>query len=344
MPTSLDLFAGAGGLSLGLRRAGFETACAVELDADAAETYAGHSPDVEVRRARVEDQAWTPFRGRVDLVCGGPPCQPFSSGGLRRGAADDRDGLPAFVSAVSAVQPHAVLLENVPGLAVGRRRAVLGDFLGALRGMGYRVEWAVLNAADYGVPQLRRRLFVAGVRGGGFEWPEPTHGPGTPRGHVTAHSVLTTEPVGVPNRSRVTYAKNPQLRPSPYHGLLFNGGGRPIDPERPAPTVLASAGGNKTPFLDTLGLVPGYHARLAEGHAPDVGDLPGARRLTAREVARLQSFPDAVSFAGRQSSQYRQVGNAVPPLLATALGRALGVALGSGEASPVRAVQSDLFA
>ena len=324
---SLDLFSGAGGLSLGLRAAGFESEVAVECDPDAAETYTDHSPDSDVWLGRVERQGFDPLRGAIDLVCGGPPCQPFSSGGLRRGGDDERNGLPGFLSAVEAVRPRAVLVENVSGLAVGKRRAVLGGFLRDLEALGYGVTWRVLNAADYGVPQLRRRLFVVGLRSGRFVWPEPTHGRATSRPHVSAGDILTPEPVGPPNLARVTFAKNPDPRPSPYHGLLFNGGGRPIDLSRPAPTILASAGGNKTPFLDTRGVVPEYHAHVIAGGAPRVGDLPGARRLTVREVARLQTFPDDVTFAGARSSQYRQIGNAVPPRLARVLGEALREAL-----------------
>ena len=341
-PTALDLFAGAGGLSLGLQRAGFQTVCAVESDPDAARTYASHCAGTEVREGRVEGQDFGEFRGRVSLVCGGPPCQPFSSGGLRRGESDDRNGLPSFVRAVESVEPEAVLVENVPGLAVGKRKEALEELVSDLKSLGYRAEWEVLNAADYGVPQSRRRLFIVGLRAGSFLWPEPTHGEGTPQERIAAGQVLSDEPVGPPNRSLVTYAKNPDLRPSPYHGLLFNGGGRPIDLERPAPTILASAGGNKTPFLDTLGVVPTYHAHLKGGGEPDIGEVPGARRLTVREAARLQSFPDEVEFHGRPSSQYRQIGNAVPPLLARALGESLRSAL-MGNAEPPGPQQAELF-
>jgi DNA (cytosine-5)-methyltransferase 1 len=104
---------------------------------------------------------------------------------------------------------------------------------------------------------------------------------------------------------------------------LFNGGGRPIDLTDLAPTLLASMGGNKTPWVDTLGIVPGYHAHLAAGGEPRIGMVPGARRITVAEAAALQTFPDGMIFAGPRSSQYRQVGNAVPPLLAREVGRAL---------------------
>ena len=319
----LDLFAGAGGLSLGLRESGFQTVAAIDQDSDSAETFARHHPAADVRVARVDRVDLSEWTGRVDLVCGGPPCQPYSSGGHRRGTTDERDGVPDFLDAVRAVRPRAVLLENVPGLAVGSRRKVLAHILDALRADGFTVCWQILPAADYGVAQSRRRLMVVGVRTGTFVFPPPTHGPGTPHGHVRAGAVVTSDAVGEPNLSRVTYARNPQLRPNPYHGLLFNGGGRALDADAPAPTILASAGGNKTPFVDTLGVVPAYHAHLLSGGTPRQGDVPGARRLTVREVARLQTFSDETVFAGRPSSQYRQIGNAVPPRLAAAVGRAL---------------------
>jgi DNA (cytosine-5)-methyltransferase 1 len=166
-----------------------------------------------------------------------------------------------------------------------------------------------------------------------FEFPTPNHGPKRSKRWRTAGDVLGLEPTGEPNSSIVTYAKRPDLRPSPYDGLLFNGGGRPINLNAPARTILASAGGNKTPFIDTLGVVPEYHAALwdAESGKPRdgykdavrVGLVPGARRITVAESAALQTFPPDVEFKGRRSSQYTQIGNAVPPDLAAAVGSAL---------------------
>jgi DNA (cytosine-5)-methyltransferase 1 len=194
----------------------------------------------------------------------------------------------------------------------------------------------MLRAADYGVPQNRKRAFIVGIRRGEghFRFPRPTHGPLTGKAYVPAGAVLDRQRViGEPNRAVVVYAKTPDLRPSPYAGQLFNGGGRAIDLSMPCPTILATAGGNKTHFIDTLGLVPPYHRHLMQGGKPYTGNLDGARRLTVEECALIQGFPPEVAFQGARSSRYSQVGNAVPPPLAEALGSAIRSALTRGAES-----------
>lgn len=336
----LDLFAGAGGLSMGLHMAGFDPVGAVEIMEDAAKTYEAHH-DVEVDRRRLEEipeRELRAMRGKVPVVVGGPPCQPWSTGGLRRGEEDDRDGFTAMFRALDLIKPEAFIIENVAGLERGKTRSY---FLGLLRALedvlGYEIKAKTLNAADYGVPQQRQRMFIVGLRDGRLQFPAPTHGPGHSKPWRTAGEVLTDEPVGDPNPSIVTYAKNPDLRPSPYDGLLFNGGGRPINLNAPARTILASAGGNKTPFVDTLGVVPEYHATIWDADrgkpragykgAIRVGCVPGARRITVAESAALQTFSEGMEFQGPRSSQYTQVGNAVPPKLAAAVGKAVRAAL-----------------
>src|SRR5262249_57086936 len=111
-------------------------------------------------------------------VLGGPPCQPFSSGGLRRALADERNMIPEFLRAVEEIAPSAVLMENVPGLVAGDRLRYLSDIINCLRRLGYEPNWNVINAADFGVPQKRRRLFIVAMRGRKFEFPSETHGPG----------------------------------------------------------------------------------------------------------------------------------------------------------------------
>jgi DNA (cytosine-5)-methyltransferase 1 len=328
MVKGLDLFAGAGGLTLGLKAAGVETVCAVEVEPYRTATFGRHTPGARLITADVQGVSFSDFRDQVQLVYGGPPCQPFSSGGLRQAQEDERDMIPEFLRAVAEARPQAFLMENVPGLVVGDRMEYLGSVIERLESLGFAVAWRVLNAADYGVPQKRRRLFVVGLRHATFRFPEPTHGPGHARPHVAVGDVLPAHQIGEPNPSQVFYAKQPDLRPSPFDGHLFNGGGRPINRAEPCHTILASAGGNKTHFFDEQGLVPAYHAHLTAGGAPRTGTLPGARRLTVLESALIQTFPADMRFEGPRSAQYRQVGDAVPPLLAEAVGRALLAQMG----------------
>jgi DNA (cytosine-5)-methyltransferase 1 len=317
MPTAIDLFSGAGGLSIGLEEAGFETVFAVEYDANACDTYQSALPNVPLQRGDVREVDFKKWKG-VDLIAGGPPCQPFSIGGHRRGQLDGRDLLPEFVRAVLEARPRAFLMENVPGLASNTHRDYLRETLAPLFASYQVSEPHVLNAADYGVPQSRRRLIVVGFLDGGGVLPD-----GNTKHQVPAGEVLTLAPVGQPNSSKIVYAKNPDLRPNPYHGQLFNGGGRAVDLDAPAPTILASSGGNKTHFVDVGGHVPPYHRHLLAGGKPRTGELPEARRLTVAECAALQTFPTGMQFHGPRSAQYAQVGNAVPPKLAAILGSAV---------------------
>lgn len=321
---AIDLFAGCGGLSIGLGRAGFSVEAAVEIEAEACATFAGLHRDAALFDADIATVDFRSFRGEIRLVAAGVPCQPFSSGGKRLAAADPRDGFPQLLRAVREIRPDAVFVENVAGLARGSRQRYFASIVHALEDIGFTVAWELVNAADFGAPQKRLRLFLVGLRGRAFRFPEPTHGSGRRRSWVPAGSVISIDNViGQPNTSVVTYARKPDIRPSPYDGHVFNGGGRPIDLTKPSHTILASAGGNKTHWIDTLGVVPAYHARLVAGDHPLEGDVPGARRLTVAESALLQTFPPGTVFTGARSSQYTQVGNAVPPLLAEALGRAL---------------------
>lgn len=329
--TAIDLFAGAGGLSLGLEAAGIESVFAVEIMDDAVATYRGAFPGVEVHHGDISKVNFSRFAG-VDVVAGGPPCQPFSVGGLRKGRDDARDFLPEFVRAVLEVRPRAFIMENVPGLiSFGPYlRAVLSPLFDL-----YAIsDPQVLNAADYGVPQSRRRLVVVGSRdGAGFRLP-----PGNPNTRMPAGLVLASKPRGEPNPSKIVFAKRPDLRPNPYHGHLFNGGGRAIELDKPSPTILAAAGGNKTHFLDLENRIPAYHEHLRRGGSPLTGELAGARRITVEESAALQSFPGGVAFAGRRSSQYTQIGNAVPPRLAQAVAEELmGQVLGRSRRKRVAA-------
>lgn len=316
----LDLFAGAGGLSIGLEAAGFAIVAGAELDRDACETFGKAHPAAEVLPGDVGQIPFKPWQGVIDCVVGGPPCQPWSIGGKQLGANDPRDGWPLFIKALNVIKPRAFIAENVAGLDTGTRKPYFQALIKNLEDLQFNVTYKVLNAADYGVPQNRLRLVIVGLREGRFEFPSPRYGGPGQKPRRTAGSVIQADPTGIPNPSIVTYARQPDLRPNPYDGHVYNGGGRPIDLNKPAPTLLASMGGNKTPWVDTLGIVPEYHKHLLSGGEPRVGQVPGARRITAEEAALLQTFPTGMHFAGRRSSCYRQIGNAVPPLLAREIG------------------------
>nr|ADO24181.1 M.ApaI [Acetobacter pasteurianus subsp. pasteurianus] len=320
---ALDLFSGPGGLSLGMKHAGIEPVACVEKNKDAVSTYDAHTPDAEHYCSDIRSISFERYRGLVDIVFGGPPCQPFSTGGLRRGTADARNMFPEFMRVLKEVRPAAFLAENVPGLATRNRVQYLAELLNEFEALGFNVSWNVVSAADYGVPQKRRRLIIVGMKKGTFWFPKPTHGPDTNIPHVASGRVIDKACRLEPPDCPVIYAKCPDPRRSPYAGHVYNGGGRPIDLSAPCHTLLASAGGYKTHWIDTMDIAPDYSAHLMAGGAPRDGAVPGARRMTLEESALIQTFPADMWFAGSRSSQYTQVGDAVPPMLAHALGAAL---------------------
>jgi DNA (cytosine-5)-methyltransferase 1 len=200
----------------------------------------------------------------------------------------------------------------------------------------------VVSAADYGVPQKRRRLIIVGMKKGTFWFPKPTHGPDAHIPHVASSTVIDkAKPFGEPPDCPVIYAKYPDPRRSPYAGHVYNGGGRPIDLSGPCHTLLASAGGYKTHWIDTMDIAPDYSAHLMAGGAPREGAVPGARRMTLEESALIQTFPADMWFAGSRSSQYTQVGDAVPPMLGHALGSALRSQLEGATISPMTHYQPE---
>lgn len=317
----LDLFSGPGGLSIGLQKAGASIHAAVEFNRDAMSTYCMHTSEAIHINSDIQSVDFSQFKGKVDMVSGGPPCQPFSLGGLRKSIGDARNMVPEFIRCISTVKPYVFLMENVPGLTMSSAKPYFEEVLNNLAEIGYHLNWKILNSADFGVPQKRRRLFVLGCRDRFLEFPEPTHGPLSTLPHLSSRDFITNEPNGIVPSSKVKYAKYPDLRSSPYAGQLYNGGGRPIDPNGPCHTILASSGGHKTHWVDTQGAAVEYHAHLMAGGEPREGFVPGGRRLTIEECAIIQTFPPEMIFSGSRSSQYTQVGDAVPPVLATAIGK-----------------------
>lgn len=312
---TVELFAGAGGSALGLERAGLDHIALCETDRSACETLrlAGFDHVVE-SDVRDLDAIGDLVGDRCDLIWSSFPCQAWSRGGVRRGAADDRNGWPWTVDAIDRLRPRWFLGENVRGLAMhrngcttrGGQRSLFGEapeqscpgcylervILGDLRRRFPFAGWWMLDAADYGVPQFRKRVILwAGDRP--LRRPEPTHGPGRARPWRSTRVALG-----------IRAAKRDNNDPAPVDER------REIDlTDRPAPTVSA-----------------GYRGvRGGEIYAIERGE---ARPLTVREMATLQGFPPDYQIAGSRWVQYRQVGNAVPPILAEVVGRSLLAAAG----------------
>ena len=288
---AIDLFSGAGGLSVGLDSAGWRIVSAFDNDADCCATHSANISRTPVVCDDVQGVRFKAFRG-VDLIAGGPPCQPFSVAGHHLARHDARDMIPDFVRAVREAKPVAFMMENVPGLATPRNAAYLAQVIAQLSSIGYTVHNAILDAADFGVPQHRRRLFLVGVpRNVEFRFPPPTHGPRRKQAHVSVRRALAAVPHDEPNRAIVTYAKNPVLRRSPWAGLLLNGKGRPLDLNAPSLTIPATAGGNRTHILDPTGVLLDYHRHLSEGGCPRRGVVHGVRRLTGTRIRPLAGIP-----------------------------------------------------
>lgn len=340
-PTVLSTFCGAGGLDLGFIAAGCKILFATDWDKLACDTY----------RRQIGDHVHTAdicgIRGvdlpKADILIGGPPCQGFSVAGHMR-PNDPRSQLVwQFVRLVEECKPTILLMENVKSLAhLERFRPLRNKLLLRFSQLGYDTNMILLNAANFGVPQSRERVFFVGVRSG--------VAPINRIDSTVAHKVTVRDTIGhlptpglAPNlgvcRAKVVVAKHPVLRRSPYAGMLFNGQGRPIALDDTVNTLPASMGGNRTPVIDEDELrnrkppwILQYHARLMAGAQPGGRSPVRLRRLTVTEAALLQTFPAAFQFSGSQSAQYRQIGNAVPPRLAEGVAHTI-VAHLNGESS-----------
>lgn len=349
MPRFVSLYTGAGGLDLGFIAAGFTPVFANDINADATATYqaamemlserTGEPLEHTVVTGDIRQVEALPARGCAELVIGGPPCQGFSVAGKMDPNDPRSRHVFDFLGMVERVQPRAFVMENVKALARNRRWAgTIHDIRRKAESIGYRTYLDVLNSADYGVPQTRERMFLIGFRDPSieYEYPKPTV-----TEHVrVAQALRELPPLGEPGneqtcKAKITTAKEPVLRQSPFAGMLFNGQGRPMDMNRPAPTLPASMGGNRTPIVDQQTLTDGseqwvvnYHHSLMNGGA--VADtVPGRlRRISVQEAAAIQSFPRDMPWHGSQSSRYRQIGNAVPPKMAFAVARSIADALG----------------
>ena len=291
----VSLFSGAGGLDLGFKMAGHQILWANDLYEDAVETYklnlGDHIVCKDISLIKGEEIP------ECDIIIGGFPCQGFSVANTKRHEQDERNVLyKQLIRMIDAKKPKFFLAENVKGiLSLGKGKVfqmILKDF----GDLGYKVQYKVLNAADYGVPQTRQRVIIIGVRNDidfDFHYPLPTHNQDGTDGlkrWVSASEALAE----IPNPDFPNDLPNHEY--SKYK-LQFNGyiGHRELDPDKPAPTVTARGD--------------------SKGGVVILPHPNGQRRMSCRELATIQSFPLDFTFYGNRSSIYRQIGNAVPPLL-----------------------------
>lgn len=301
MLTSVELCAGAGGQALGLENAGFEHTALVEIDKHCCNTLRYNRPQWNVLEDDVKlfkEQA-ADFAG-IDLLAGGLPCPPFSVAGKQLGEKDERNLFNDAIDIIATAKPRAVMIENVRGFL----DAVFHDYRERLKGqlkkLGYETDWRLLNASDFGVPQLRPRVVIVAIqreRSEFFDWPDPNpHNPPTV-GEVLFDLMASRGWLGAENWRD----KADEIAPTIVGGSKKHGG-PDLGPTR-ARAAWASLG---------------VEGRTIAPEAPDAMHK-GMPRLTVPMVARVQGFPDDWHFTGAKTNAYRQVGNAFPPPVAEAV-------------------------
>lgn len=297
----VSLFSGAGGLDLGFKMAGHDIIWANDLYKDAVDTYKYNlGPHIILDDIANIDIKKIPD---CDIIIGGFPCQGFSVANTKRHESDKRNKLyKQFIRVIDVKKPKFFLAENVKGITSLSKGKIFNMILNDFSSLGYNVKYRILNAADYGVPQARQRVIIVGIRNDidfEYEYPNPTYskmGDGNLPKWISVANAMSQipdpdTPNNLPNHDYSKYKLN-------FNGYL---GHRKLDPEKPAPTVTAR-GDNRGGVV----ILPHPNAK---------------RRMSCRELATVQSFPLDYKFIGNRSSVYRQIGNAVPPLLGFAVAK-----------------------
>lgn len=335
LKTAISLFSGAGGMDVGIQDAGFDVVAANELNADACNTLRKNHPSTHIIEGNIEEKLEElSFYQGVDLVFGGPPCQGFSVAG-KMDVNDPRSKLIfTFLDVVKLVKPKAFIMENVKSLATLEKfENIRNKYLDIADTLGYNVSVIVLNAKNYGVPQSRERVFFIGfnesikVHTADFiEYEEPII---NVRDAIKHLGIAGSETNPFITNAKITIAKNPILRKSPYAGMLFNGQGRPVNLDTVCSTLPASMGGNRTPIIDEEALFNPKKENWIETlhklalNKEDISKLTvpkSLRRLTIDEAKVIQTFPHDYIFSGSSSAIFTQIGNAVPCKLASVVG------------------------
>jgi DNA (cytosine-5)-methyltransferase 1 len=314
--TSVEVCSGAGGQALGLEQAGFDHLQLVELDSAACATLRLNRPRWDVSEMDLRLYSGSAFKG-VDLLAGGVPCPPFSKAGKQLGHEDERDLFPEAVRLVDECRPMAVMLENVRGMLDTVFDEYRAKLIRQLRKLGYEAEWRLLNASDYGVPQLRPRvIFVATKKGFSehFSWPKPhAHNPPT-----VGLALLDLMAANGWKGAKKWAEHADDIAPTLVGGSKKHGG-PDLGPTR-AKRAWAMLG------VDGMGIA----------NEPPARDFVGAPKLTVRMAARIQGFPDDWQFYGKKTPAYRQIGNAFPPPVAEAVGKSIAKALNASASSAAK--------
>lgn len=312
MASCIEICAGAGGQALGLEQAGFTAEALIELDPWACETLRINRPSWNILEQDLRD--FSPDKGALDLLAGGVPCPPFSQAGKQLGGKDDRDLFPEALRVARECRPKAIMLENVRGLLSPKFAEYRRQLTQDLDDMGYWSEWALLNACDFGVPQLRPRAVLVALRWehvDHFVWPsaQPGHPP-------TVGDALQAHMAAAGWEGATDWARQANKIAPTLVGGSKKHGGPDLGPTR-AKRAWESLG------VCGMGIADA---------APSPG-FQGRPRLTVEMAARLQGFPPSWRIAGRKTNAYRQVGNAFPPPVARAVGTAIKHALESARIS-----------
>lgn len=345
MARIIDLFAGAGGLSQGFRQQGFTVALANEYDPEIAKAYAHNHPDTrlivdDIRNINL-NHTFTPLRGDIDVVIGGPPCQGFSQKGQRKTIHDDRNYLfREFVEVVRITRPSYFVMENVPNLLTAENGLFHQELEELFQSIGYQISANILNAASFGVPQMRRRAIIIGK----LQAPAPTVQPSATHrttvwdaisdlaildsGEGSEEAEYPIPPTTEYQKARRKDSRRLWNHVATRHSPIVLERLRLIPPNC-TQKVLPEEHRTKSVYsgtwtrLNSAGLAPTITTRF---DTPSSGQFTHPyldRALTVREAARLQSFPDNYRFIGNKMSQMRQVGNAVPVVLAEEIARTI---------------------
>lgn len=301
MLKSIEICAGAGGQALGLEMAGFKHIALVEYEKKYCETLKKNRPEWNIICEDVKNFSGKPYRNKIDLLAGGVPCPPFSVAGKQLGSDDERDLFPEALRLIEEINPKAVMLENVRGFLDPTFKDYRESILKRIDELGYNVQIKLLNASDYGVPQLRPRIVIVGIRKdiqGKFSYPLPT-----------------SEKVKTVGETLLDLMKKNQWQ---------NANEWAKQASTIAPTIV---GGSKKHGGPDLGPIRarkawaqlGVDGKGIANEAPEK-DFEGMPRLTPRMIARIQGFPDTWNFGDKKTAACRMIGNAFPPPVAKAVG------------------------